>query len=140
MGSLFTDIIAGRIPGRFVWKDDLCVALLTARPIRPGHTLVVPRQEVDHWLDLPPELGTHLFETARIVGQAIQAGFRPVKVGLMIAGIEVRHVHLHLVPISEIKDLDFARQDPSPDPTAMDEAANKIRGELRRMGRTEVAL
>ena len=62
MPSLFTRIIDGEIPGRFVWKDDHCVAFLTIEPMRPGHTLVVPRKEVDHWIDLDAQLCAHIFE------------------------------------------------------------------------------
>ena len=139
MATLFTRIINGEIPGRFVWKDDQCVAFLTIAPIRPGHTLVVPRKEVDHWLDLDPALGAHLFEVSRVIGRAIQASFRPGKVGLMIAGLEVRHAHLHLVPIDEIADMDFARQDQNPEPSALDDAARKIRETLFAMGKKEAA-
>ena len=70
MPSLFTRIIDGEIPGRFVWKDDHCVAFLTIEPMRPGHTLVVPRKEVDHWIDLDSELSAHIFEVARVIGRA----------------------------------------------------------------------
>src|SRR5688572_24305455 len=110
MASLFTKIIAREIPGRFVYEDDQAVAILTIKPIRAGHTLVIPRQEVDHWIDLPDDLLTHLNLVNRRLGRALQAAFRPVKVGLMVAGLEVRHVHYHLIPIQEIADLDFARQ------------------------------
>lgn len=139
MASLFTQIIEGKLPGRFVWKDEKAVAFLTLRPIRPGHTLVVPRAEIDHWLDLPQDLAAHLIGVSREVGKAIQAAFRPRKVGLMVAGLEVPHTHLHLVPIRELGDLDFARQDPSPRPEDLDAAAGRIRAELLRMGRMEVS-
>ncbi|MCC6639743.1 MAG: HIT family protein, partial [Deltaproteobacteria bacterium] len=68
MASIFTRIIRGELPGRFVWKDDHAVGFLTINPIRPGHTLVVPRLEVDHWIDLPPELALHLMGVAQQVG------------------------------------------------------------------------
>ena len=73
--SLFTRIIAGEIPGRFVWKDEHCVAFLTIAPIRPGHTLVVPREEINSWTDAPPALTAHLFQTAQEVARGIQAAF-----------------------------------------------------------------
>jgi histidine triad (HIT) family protein len=139
MATIFTRIIAGELPGRFVWKDEKCVAFLSIRPLRPGHTLVVPRAEVDHWLDLEPDLAAHLTGVAQAVGKAIQHGLRPVKVGLMIAGLEVPHVHLHLVPIQTLHDLDFERQDPNPDPTMMDGAADTIRASLTTLGYTQVA-
>lgn len=134
MASLFTRIIDGELPGRFVWRDDLCVAFLTINPIRPGHTLVVPREEVDHWLDL--DLGTweHLNRVSKAIGTAIGRAYRPTKVGLMIQGLEVPHVHIHVVPIDSPADLEFANADPSPDPEALDEAAETIRQALRDLG------
>ena len=139
MASIFTKIIAGELPGRFVWRDDRAVAFLTIAPLNPGHTLVVPIQEVDSWLDLEPDLMTHLTQVAHHVGKAIESAWKPPKVGLMIAGLEVPHVHLHLVPIHELHDLDFGRADSSPDPAEMDAAADKIRAALRAAGHAEVA-
>ena len=139
MATIFTRIIHGELPGRFVWRDDQCVAFLSIRPLRPGHTLVVPRAEVDHWLDLEPGLASHLMAVSQSVGKALQHGFKPTKVGLMIAGLEVPHVHLHLVPIDTIHDLDFDRQDPNPDPAMMDRAAETIRASLRALGYAQVA-
>ncbi|MCC6405963.1 MAG: HIT family protein, partial [Planctomycetes bacterium] len=127
MASIFTRIIQGEIPGRFVWKDEHVVAFLTVRPIRPGHTLVVPRKEVDYWIDMEPELANRVLSVSQIVSRAIQNAFEPQKVGLAVVGLEVRHVHLHLVPLKEIDDLNFAKADPNPDPQALDAAAEKIR-------------
>ncbi len=134
MASLFSRIIRGELPGRFVWRDERAVAFLTIEPIRPGHTLVVPIEEVDHWLDAAPGLNAHLFEVAQNIGAALQQAFDPVKVGLMIAGLEVPHLHLHLVPITELRDLDFAQAERNPSEAALDEAARKIRAALRAAG------
>jgi histidine triad (HIT) family protein len=127
-------IIEGKLPARFVWKDDACVAFLSIRPLRPGHTLVVPRAEIDHWLDLDTGLLAHLVETAQAIGKAQVAGFKPARIGMMLAGLEVPHCHFHVVPIRGVHDLDFGNQDPSPDPKVMDEAAETIRRELRKLG------
>jgi histidine triad (HIT) family protein len=137
MATLFTKIINGDLPGRFVWRDDRCVAFLSIRPLKPGHTLVVPIAEVDHWLDLDPALLQHLTSVAQSIGKAIQRGFDPLKVGVMLAGIEVPHVHFHLVPIQAVHDLDFANQDPNPNPADLDRAAETIRRELRALGFTQ---
>lgn len=130
MPSIFTRIHRGELPGRFVYRDDRCFAILTISPLKPGHTLVIPIEEVDHWIDLPPDLATHLFSVGAKVGRALQNVFHPEKVGLMIAGLEVRHVHLHLVPIWQIGDLDFSRQDTNPDPNELDASMRRIRAEL----------
>ncbi len=130
MASLFTRIINREIPGRFVYEDEHVVAFLTIAPIVPGHTLVVPRQEVDHWLDLTPELNARLFAAAQKVGQGIQKAFPCAKVGLMAAGLEVPHVHLHLLPINQISDMDFGKQDPNARSEDLDAAAEKIRAAL----------
>jgi histidine triad (HIT) family protein len=134
MASIFSRIISGELPARFVWKDEVCVVFLSNRPLRPGHALVVPRKEVDHWLDLDADLLAHLTETAQAVGKAQMAGFTPTRIGLMLAGLEVPHVHFHVVPIRALNDLDFGNQDPNPDAAVMDAAAATIRRELRRLG------
>jgi len=139
MASVFTRIIQGELPGRFVWKDDEAVAFLTIAPIRMGHTLVVPRAEIDHWLDLPRDLARHLMDVAQAVGQGIQRAFQPVKVGMMIAGLEVPHVHIHLTPIWNLQDLNFANQQNDPDPRELDAAAARIRAALRELGYPQVA-
>jgi len=137
--SIFSRIIDGELPARFVWKDDSCVVLLSNRPLRPGHALVVPRAEIDHWLDLDAALLAHLAETAQAVGKAQMAGFKPARIGLMLAGLEVPHCHFHVVPIRGVHDLDFGNQDPNPDAAAMDGAAATIRRELRTLGYAQVS-
>ncbi|MDQ6877614.1 MAG: HIT family protein [Candidatus Dormibacteraeota bacterium] len=134
MASIFTRIIAGELPANFVWKDDKCVAFLSNRPLRPGHVLVVPRHEVDHWLDIDAGLLTHLAVTAQAIGKAQMAAFRPARIGLVLAGLEVPHLHFHVVPITGLEDLDFANQDPNPDPVTMTDAAESIRKELQLLG------
>ncbi|HEY8602469.1 MAG TPA: HIT family protein [Thermomicrobiales bacterium] len=134
MPTIFSRIISGEFPGRFVWRDERCVAFLTINPLRPGHTLVVPREEVDHWLDLDPVLAAHLMTVSQTIGQAIQRSFSSARVGLIIAGLEVPHTHLHLVPMEVVADLDFSRAERHPDPDALDQAAEAIRAALRAMG------
>jgi histidine triad (HIT) family protein len=131
MATLFTKIIEGEIPGRFVWRDDRAVVFLTIAPITPGHVLVVPIEEVDHWIDLDPELAAHLMRVARDVGHAQMRAFAPRRVGMIIAGLEVPHCHLHLVPINAEAELSFSRADHDPDPAALDGAADRLRDALR---------
>jgi histidine triad (HIT) family protein len=132
MPSIFSRIIAGELPGRFVWRDDVCVAFLSIAPLRPGHTLVVPVEEVDHWVDLDGDTAAHLMHVAQAVGRAQQEAFRPARVGLIIAGMEVPHCHLHVVPIDREADLHFANADSSVPPEVLDDAAGKLREALER--------
>jgi histidine triad (HIT) family protein len=134
MATLFSKIIDGEIPGRFVWRDERAVAFLTIAPIAPGHTLVVPIEEVDHWVDLDPDLAAHLMEVSRQVARAQMEAFTPTRIGMIIAGLEVPHCHMHLIPIDTEADLSFARADPSPDPAALDDAADRLRAALRDQG------
>jgi histidine triad (HIT) family protein len=139
MATVFTRIIEGELPARFVWSDDTCVAFLSINPINDGHTLVVPREEVDHWIDASGDLLAHLGRVNLAIGRALQAAFEPVKVGQMIAGLEVPHLHIHLVPIDSEADLDFANADPDPDQDILDRNAERIRAALRDSGHDEVA-
>jgi histidine triad (HIT) family protein len=134
VASIFTRIVAGELPADFVWRDEKCVAFLSNRPLRPGHTLVVPRLEVDHWIDLEPDLLAHLADTAKTIGRAQMAAFKPARIGLLLAGLEVPHVHFHVVPINRAQDLDFDNQDPNPDPAMMAAAGESIRQELVKLG------
>src|SRR5947208_17049051 len=134
MPTIFSRIIDGELPGRFVWKDDRAVAFLSIAPMMPGHTLVVPRDEVDHWIDLEPSLAAHLFNVAQQIGRAQQAEWNPRRVGVLIVGEEVPHTHLHVVPINSPNELSFAHVDPSPAPGVLEDAAARIRARLRDLG------
>jgi histidine triad (HIT) family protein len=134
VSTLFSRIIEGQISGRFVWRDERCVAFLTIAPLRPGHALVVPRQEVDEWTDADDDLLTHLITVARQIGAAQKVGFGAPRAGLVIAGFEVPHLHLHTFPAWGISDFDFAKADRQPDPAELDSAAEKLRQALREAG------
>lgn len=109
MSSVFTKVLSGELPGRFVFRDDRCAVFLTIAPINPGHLLVIPVQEVDHWDDLEPELAAHLFLVAQRAAKAVKAVFAPVRVGLVIAGLEVPHAHLHVIGFDTESELSFER-------------------------------
>lgn len=134
MSTLFTKIIEGELPGTFVWRDDLCVAFMSINPLRAGHTLVVPRQEVDHWIDCPPDLLSHLFAVSQTISGAIHRAFLPERVGLMVAGLEVPHLHIHLVPMDGVHDLDFANAARSASSQELEAAAASIRYVLSQRG------
>ncbi|HEV8045109.1 MAG TPA: HIT family protein [Rubrobacter sp.] len=136
---MFTRIIEGELPARFVWKDERCVAFMSINPLRSGHVLVVPREEVDHWLDIDEDLTAHLMNVSRSIGKAIHEGFEPTRVGLIIAGLDVPHLHLHVVPVDGIEDLNFENAAQDPDPAELDRAAGVIRRELVGLGFGEAA-
>ncbi len=137
MPTIFSRIISGELPGRFVWRDDRVVAFLSIEPMMPGHTLVVPRDEVDHWVDLDPDLASHLFVVAQQIGKAQRLEWNPLRVGVMIVGEEVPHTHIHVVPINSPGELSFAHVDRSPAPEALDHAAERLRARLRELGHRE---
>ena len=130
MPSVFTRIISGEIAGVFVHRDEQCVVFMSINPLATGHALVVPIAEHDHWVDLPDELAAHLFAVAHRVGRAQQRAFGCAKVGLIIAGYEVPHTHLHLIPTSDMSQLNFANAASSADGAALQVAAEAIRAQL----------
>jgi histidine triad (HIT) family protein len=108
MTTIFTRIIQGEIPGTFVYKDEACVAFMSINPMADGHVLVIPRDEVDHWVDLSPYIASHLFEVSHRISRALSIAFPCEKVGLIIAGYEVNHCHIHLIPTTNMGQLSFA--------------------------------
>jgi histidine triad (HIT) family protein len=134
VASIFTRIINGEIPGRFVWSDDAAVAFLPVALLAPGHTLVVPREEVDHWIDLEPDVNAHLWKVSQIIATALQETFNPTKVGVMVVGEEVPHVHVHLVPFTDLSQFNFANADTSPEPADLDDYTARTRATLRTHG------
>jgi diadenosine tetraphosphate (Ap4A) HIT family hydrolase len=138
VATIFSRIIDGELPGRFVWRDEHCVAFLSINPITPGHTLVVPRVEVDHWLDLDEDLWLHCQTVARIIGSAIQKAFDPPRVGQMVEGFLIPHVHVHVLQI-DTGDLALVNSSSDPDPDEMDRAAAAIRTALTELGHEPAA-
>ncbi len=139
MASIFTRIIDGDIPGRIIWADDVCVTMVDIRPLHPGHCLVIPRAEVDQWTDLDAETARHLMAVAHTIGVAQKAAVDCERIGLMIAGFEVPHAHVHVVPISSMAHLDFRNADTKASAAALDAMADRLRASLRAAGHPAVA-
>lgn len=137
MSTVFSKIIAGELPGRFVWKDPEVVAFLTIAPVAPGHTLVVPRAEVDRWTDLEPQLLTRLNEVAQAVGKAVVSGLGAARAGYLIAGFEVPHTHIHVFPANDMSGFDLSLADPDAPAEESDAAAETLRRSLRELGHGE---
>ena len=130
MATVFTRIIDGELPGTFVWRDEHAVAFMSINPLATGHVLVVPIVEVDHWIDLDAELAAHLFDLAGAIGRAMASAFHCARVGLIIAGYEVPHTHLHVIPTNSMAQLNFANAALSVDPADLESAAEAIRAQL----------
>jgi len=123
-------IIKGDLPGTFVWRDDRCVVFMSINPISRGHALVVPRDEIDQWIDVPSDLREHLFEVAHKVAEAQKQAFAADRIGMIIAGFEVPHMHIHLIPANTLADLDFARAATSVEVSELEGAAELIKSAL----------
>ena len=130
MTSLFTRIINRELPGRFVYEDDLgddgVVAFLTIEPMTQGHTLVVPRAEVDNWHTVDPEVFGRVMDVSQRIGRAVCQAFGAQRAGMIIAGLEVPHLHVHVFPAYNLTDFGFAHVDRNPSAESLDEAQAKI--------------
>ncbi|MFT5576635.1 MAG: histidine triad (HIT) family protein [Bermanella sp.] len=137
MASIFSMIIAGEIPGHFVWRDKQAVAIMTIAPICAGHVLVIPVAEVDHWDDMPAELISHCLEVSRRITKAMKTVYACKRVSLQIVGLEVPHTHLHLIPINSMEDTSFAKAKQAA-PEELVHEAERLRAALKGMGATGV--
>ena len=130
MTTVFTRIIAGELPGRFVYRDDEVVAFLSIAPLTTGHTLVVPVAEVDDWTTLDPALWGRVMSVARRIGAAVRTAFDAPRAGLVIAGFEVPHAHVHVFPARRMADFDFAKARHDVPDAEFDDAQRRIRNAL----------
>ena len=130
MTSVFTKIINGELPGRFVYEDDDVVAFLTIEPMTQGHTLVVPRAEIDQWQDIDSAVLNRVMAVAQRIGKAVCRAFDTERAGMIIAGLEVPHLHVHVFPARSLTDFGFAGVDRNPSPESLDEAQEKITAAL----------
>jgi len=133
MASVFTQIISGELPGRFVYEDDDVVAFLTIQPMTQGHTLVVPRAEIDQWQDVEPQAFNKVMGVAQLIGKAVCKAFGASRAGVIIAGLEVPHLHVHVFPAYNLTDFGFANVDQNPSPQSLDEAQTKIKDALAQL-------
>ncbi|MBI2698523.1 MULTISPECIES: HIT family protein [Mycobacterium] len=130
MASIFTKIINRELPGRFVYEDDDVVAFLTIEPMTQGHTLVVPRAEIDQWQDVDAAAFARVMEVSQLIGKAVTKAFSADRAGVIIAGLEVPHLHVHVFPARNLSDFGFAHVDRNPSPESLDEAQAKIKAAL----------
>ena len=130
MPSLFTRIVKGEIPCHKVMEDDRFLAFIDIRPINPGHTLVIPKKEIDYIFDVEDKLLGDLLIFAKKVALLIQKAVPCKRIGVMVAGLEVPHVHIHLVPIFDVHDLNFAKAKPTPN-EELAKVVEKIRAQIK---------
>ncbi len=109
MASIFTRIIRGEIPCHRVGEDDRFLAFLDINPVRKGHTLVIPKVEVDRFFDLPADVLSGILPFAQGVARRIEAVVPCDRIGMSVVGLEVPHAHMHLIPIDSLNDMDFTR-------------------------------
>lgn len=130
MTTIFTRIIKGELPGTFVHRDDDVVVFMSINPISPGHALVVPVAEVDQWTDVEPRTRAKLFEVAHRVGEAQKKALFCNRVALIIAGFEVPHCHLHVIPANDMGDVSFANAAMKVDPDELRRLAEAIKSKF----------
>ena len=129
MASIFTKIIRGELPSYKIHETEQVLAILTIDPIQPGHTIVFPKVEVDHFFDVGDPHYSAVFQAAKPIAKAIQAATGCLRVGVAVQGFEVPHFHLHLIPMWGTEDFDFrkAKRRPSEEMAAIQQ---KIVGKL----------
>ena len=126
MASIFTRIIKGELPSYKIFEDELTISILTIEPIHLGHTLVIPKQEVDHWFDVPETAYLQVQKNAQRIGKAIQKATGCTRVLTTAIGFEVHHYHLHLIPAWSMADLNFAKANKRPE-SEMQDIQQKIK-------------
>jgi histidine triad (HIT) family protein len=130
MPSIFSKIISKEIPGHIVAENDKFIAFLDIMPMVLGHTLVVPKQEVDYIFDLPDDQLREINLFAKKVGKAIQAVVPCKRIGIAVIGLEVPHAHVHLIPMNSADDLNFTRAKLKPSQEQLAAVAEKIRARV----------
>lgn len=132
--TLFTSIIDGTIPGRFVWADSVAVAFSTIAPLTAGHVLVVPREPFEQLTDADDATLAHLMHVAAAIGRAQQAAWGAPRSALLVAGFEVPHLHVHVLPAWEHTELSLAAARTDVPGDELDADAELLRGALRAAG------
>ena len=130
MASIFSKIVAGEIPSHKIAEDDKFYSFLDINPLVKGHVLVIPKQEIDYIFDMPDDDLAEMIVFAKHVAVAIKKAFPCIKVGMAVLGLEVRHAHIHLVPMQSEKDLIFSNPKLKLTNEELAEIAAKIRKEL----------
>jgi histidine triad (HIT) family protein len=126
MPSIFTKIINGDVPGYIVAEESDCIAFLDTYPLAAGHTLVVPKKEVDYFFDLNDATFTQLMLFAKRVAIGMQKAIPCLRIGMAVVGLEVPHAHIHLVPLNDLDDIDFKKPKLQQSQSALDDMAQRL--------------
>jgi len=126
MASIFSRIVSGEIPAYKIAEDDNFLAFLDISPLAEGHTLVIPKKEIDYIFDIEDPLYEAFFVFAKKVARAVKAVIPCSKVGMAVIGLEVAHAHIHLIPINTIYDIDFSREKLKLSPERLQKIADAI--------------
>ncbi len=130
MASIFTKIINGEIPCHKIAESDTCLAFLDINPLTTGHTLVIPKKEVDYIFDLDDETYVELNLFAKKVGLAVEKAIPCLRIGTTVIGVEVPHAHIHLIPLNTMDDINFSKPKMQPSQETLSMVAEKIRKEV----------
>jgi len=130
MASIFSKIVSGEIPAHVVAETIDFMAFLDVNPLTMGHVLVIPKKEIDYLFDMDEESYFGLTLFAKIVAEGLKKAFPCVKVGMAVIGLEVPHVHIHLIPMNHVSDMNFSKAKLNPTQEELAEAAAKIKAQL----------
>ena len=133
MATIFSKIIAGEIPCYKIAEDDRCLSFLDIRPVVYGHALVIPKVEVDYYFDLDDEYLSHLNIFAKKVAKVLDQEIDCIRIGVMIAGLEVPHAHIHLIPMNDIGELSFTKPRADVSKEEMSALAERLSGAFDKM-------
>ena len=130
MATLFSRIVSGEIPAHKVAENEEFLAFLDINPLVMGHTLVIPKQEIDYIFDVPDDMLARMITFSKETGKAIEISVNCKRIGLAVIGLEVPHCHIHLVPLNEMDDINFSRPKLQPEQENLKEMAEKIRSHM----------
>jgi len=130
MATIFSKIVSGEIPAHVVAETTEFLAFLDVSPLTMGHVLVIPKKEIDYIFDMDEESYFGLTLFAKIVAEGVKKAFPCVKVGMAVIGLEVPHVHIHLIPMNAVSDMNFSKEKLTPTEEELAEAATKIKAQL----------
>ncbi|NSW45817.1 MAG: HIT family protein [Bacteroidales bacterium] len=133
MSSIFSKIVVGEIPCYKVAESEKFMAFLDINPLAKGHTLVIPKQEIDYIFDIPDNMLGEMIIFAKQVAKAIEKAVPCKRIGIAVIGLEVPHAHIHLIPINHVEDINFSHEKLKLSPSELNEVCEKIKKEFTKI-------